>query len=74
MRHLPLSASVQKLFEHLREITKKKGQSTALFDEQESQYFGESDLIKEFNKKLEKNPEYPLPQVSRRETISSALG
>lgn len=33
LRHLPLSASVQKLFEHLRDVTKKKGLSTALFDE-----------------------------------------
>ncbi|KAL4446642.1 hypothetical protein ABPG74_005580 [Tetrahymena malaccensis] len=62
LRHLPLSASLQKVFDHMREITKKKGQSTALFDDYDNLFFGETEVIKQFNKKLEENPDYPLPQ------------
>ncbi|KAL4496244.1 hypothetical protein ABPG72_012981 [Tetrahymena utriculariae] len=62
LRHLPLSASLQKVFDHMREITKKKGQSTAFFDDYDNLFFGETEVIKQFNKKLEENPDYPLPQ------------
>ncbi|EGR31584.1 hypothetical protein IMG5_106360 [Ichthyophthirius multifiliis] len=61
-RHLPLNCSLQKLFDHMRFVTKNKNKNTALFDDPDNQYFGESEVIKEYNKKLQQNPDYPLPK------------
>ena len=49
----------------MRDQTAKKGQNTTLFDEPEGAYLWEDDVIKKYNKELEKNPEYPLPEVSK---------
>ena len=33
-----------------------------MFDSPEEMYFQETEVIREFNKRLSENPEYPLPE------------
>jgi len=49
-----------------REVTENKGLSTVLYDDPEGSYIGESEVIKEFNRKLEKNPDLLLPEGYRK--------
>ncbi|CAD8090140.1 unnamed protein product [Paramecium sonneborni] len=57
-----------KFITHLRNVTASKGQSTGLFDDPESQYFMENDIIKEFNQQLLIDPNYELPQGYKKVT------
>ncbi|KAM3135414.1 hypothetical protein pb186bvf_012433 [Paramecium bursaria] len=58
--------SLQRFISYLRQITASKKMSTALFDDPDSQYFKESDIIREFNKKLLEDPEFQLPDAYKK--------
>ena len=59
--HLPLGYSVQYVIDKMKEKTENNRQSTILYEEIESAYFGESEIIKNYNKQLESTPDLPLP-------------
>lgn len=46
----------------MRQVTAAKGDNTQLFDDPDSQYFQETEVIKEYNAKLQADPKYPLPE------------
>lgn len=62
LRHLPPSFALDALIKHFREEEKNKGGSTILFDDPEATIITDSEVLKEFNKKLEEDPEYVLPE------------
>lgn len=43
---------LETFFKYLRTVTEERGESTVLFDDPDSAYFNESEVIKEFNRKL----------------------
>jgi hypothetical protein len=60
---------LQILINHFRTITAARKQSTALFDDPDTQYFQQSDVIKEFNKQLLANPNVELPDGFKKVNI-----
>ena len=57
----------------------EKGENTSVFDEPEAAYFNESEVIKEFNKKIEADPGFILPEgykkvVDKTVTLVPKLG
>lgn len=61
LRHLPPSFALDSLVKHFRDEEKSKGNSTILFDDPEATIVADSSVLKEFNRKLEEDPEYLLP-------------
>ena len=55
-------------FKYLRTVTEERGENTVLFDDPDSAYFNESEVIREFNKKLEQDPGYILPEGYKKVT------
>ena len=53
---------LEKLFLFLRNVSDAKGESTVLFDEPDTAYFNETEVIREFNRKLEEDPGFILPE------------
>lgn len=62
LSHLPASCSLSRMIEQLKFVTRKRGQSCAMYDEPDECYFGETEIIRQFNKTLRENPQYPLPE------------
>lgn len=52
------------MINHFRDCTFKKGQSTIMYDDPFGGSLFEADVVKEYNKKLEIDPNYPLPEVN----------
>jgi hypothetical protein len=61
-QHTPPFQALQQFITHCRGVTQNKGQSTALYDDPDSQYFSQSEVIREYNERLKTNPEYILPE------------
>jgi len=49
------------LINDFRDSERKKGINTVLYDDPHSTTMADKDLLKEFNEKLKKDPEYNLP-------------
>ena len=62
LRHLPPNFSLEGMIQHFREVEKNRGVSTILFDDPEATIVADSEVLKEFNRKLEEDPEYVLPE------------
>ena len=63
LQHMPVSFSLNSMLLHFRKADEKRGINTLLYDDPDAAVFGDSDVIKEFNKILEKDPDYQLPEV-----------
>ena len=46
----------------------EKGEKTVLFDEPEAAYFNQTEVVKEFAKKLEDDPTFILPEGYKKVT------
>ena len=62
LRHLPPNFALERILKHFREEEKNKGGSTILFDDPEATIVADSEVLKEFNRQLEQDPEYVLPE------------
>jgi len=62
LRHLPPNFPLERMLKHFREEEKNKGVSTILFDDPEATIVTDSEVLKEFNRKLEEDPDYVLPE------------
>jgi hypothetical protein len=58
----PPGRQVMLMIEQIRRVTASRGGSVDLFDSPDEMYFQETDVIREFNRRLGDNPEYPLPE------------
>lgn len=54
------------LLRHMRTVTAARKQSTALFDDPDSQYFAQQDIVRALNAKLTANPDAALPEGFKR--------
>ena len=59
---LPPVESIKALKTHFEKATKARGHTTILYDDPDSTSIGDPKLLKALNKKLEENPEYPVPE------------
>ena len=59
--HLSHWQLIDEFFIYLRQVFQERGEKTILFDEPEAAYFNETEVIREFNKKLEEEPGFILP-------------
>lgn len=59
--HIPVGRQVLLLIEQLKKVTGEKGWSVELFDSPEDVYFQETDVIREYNRRLKDNPQYIVP-------------
>ena len=50
--HLPPAQQLRMLLEQLKKVTKEKSGSIEIFDNPEEAYFQETEVIREFNKRL----------------------
>jgi hypothetical protein len=64
--HLPPGQQLLLFIEQLKKITKEKSGSIEIFDNPEEAYFQETEVIREFNKRLKENPDYILPEGYKR--------
>ena len=60
--HLPAGQKIRMFVSQLKNVTQQRGGNIELFDNPEEVYFQETDVIREFNKRLKENPEYILPE------------
>lgn len=60
--HVPPGQKLMMMIRQLKKVTGEKGGNIDLFENPEEVYFQETDVIKEFNKKLKDNPNYILPE------------
>ena len=61
-KHAAPFQGLQALLNHFRLIIASRKQSLALFDDPDTQYFSQTEIIKEFNERLKADPEYILPE------------
>lgn len=61
-KYISASNCLQRLIDHIRQVTATRGESTQLFDDPENMFFQQTEVIKEFNNKLQQDPKYPLPE------------
>jgi len=66
LSHLPLVESVKALVKHFEKATEGRGENTLLYTDPETTVLGDQDLLKELNKVIKANPDYPLPEGYRR--------
>ena len=59
--HLPPGKILQLFVDQLKKITKDKSGSVEIFENPEQAYFQETEVIRQFNKRLKDNPDYILP-------------
>lgn len=59
---------LEELFHYIKMVFAERGEKTAIFDEPESAYFNESEVVKEFAKRLEEDPNYILPEGYKKVT------
>lgn len=71
LRNLMPAQILETFFKYLRTVTEERGENTVLFDDPDSAYFNESEVIREFNKKLEQDPSYILPEGYKKVTDRS---
>ncbi|KAL4487004.1 hypothetical protein ABPG73_008863 [Tetrahymena malaccensis] len=62
LRHLPISYSIEKLIDYMKNVAKKQGQNTNIFEDPEKVSYGEFQKMQELNKKLKENPNTELPE------------
>lgn len=62
MRALPPALQLEEMFRLMREKCEKTGMNTQLFDDPDTAYFGEGEVIRELNRKLTENPNHILPE------------
>ena len=60
--HVPPGQKILMMINQIKETTLKKGGNIELFENPEEVYFQETDVIREFNRRLKENPEYILPE------------
>ena len=60
--HLSHAQLLEEMFHYLKMVFAEKGEKTTMFDEPEIAYFNEEEVIKEFNRKLEEDPNFILPE------------
>ena len=59
--HISHSQLLDEVFRFIKIVFQENGEKTTLFDEPEAVYFNESEVIKEFNRKLTEDPSFILP-------------
>jgi len=70
LSHLPLVESVRALIKHFEKATQG---STTLYTDPDTTALGDQDLIKELNKVVKTNPDYPVPEGYRKVTEKEAF-
>ena len=60
--HLPPGQQIRMFISSLKTSTSQKGGNVDIFEHPEEAYFQETDVIREFNRRLKDNPEYILPE------------
>lgn len=68
LSHLPLVESVKALVLNFQEATSSRGESTILYTEPDATSLGDQDLLKELNKIVKTNADYPVPEGYRKVT------
>ena len=63
LSQLPIFCSLQELIKHFRDTTARKGKATFLYDDPDASETKDKELSKFLNKALERDPNYPLPEV-----------
>ena len=58
---MPCSYQFQQMINDFRDSEKKRGVNTVLYDDPHSTTMADRELLKEFNEKLKKDPDYNLP-------------
>ena len=74
---MTLPQMVQALLKQFEGSTKAHGQSIMLYEDPDTTSIGDNDLLKEMNKRLKENPDYPVPdgylKVSEKEQVFEYL-
>ena len=60
--HCPPGQKIRMFIKQLRDMTAQRGGNVDLFENPEEVYFQETQVIRQFNKRLKQNPEYILPE------------
>lgn len=68
LSHLPLVESVKALVEHFKKAAATRGENTVLYTDPETTVLGDQELLKELNRIVKSNPDYPLPEGYRKVT------
>lgn len=61
---------LEELFHYIKMVFAENGEKTSIFDEPEANT-DDSDVIKEFNKRIEEDPTYILPEGFKKVTLKS---
>lgn len=59
--HVPPSRQLVMFLDQVKKVTGSKGGSTEIFENPDEVYVQETDVIREFNRRLKENPDYVLP-------------
>jgi len=66
LSHLPLVESVKELVNHFEKATEAKGDNTLLYKTPDVTTLGDKELLRELNKMIKANPDYPVPEGYRK--------
>ena len=66
--HLSHLQLLEEWFNYLKLIFIERGEKTTLFDEPETAYFNETEVVKEFTRKLQDDPTFILPEGYKKVT------
>ena len=72
LSNLPLVESVKELVKHFEKVAETRGENTVLYTTPDVTTLGDKDLLKELNKMIKINPNYPLPEGYRKVTEKEA--
>jgi hypothetical protein len=66
LSHLPLVESVKELVNHFERATEAKGDNTLLYKTPDVTTLGDKELLRELNRMVKSNPDYPVPEGYRK--------
>lgn len=66
LSHLPLVESVKELVKHFEKATEAKGDNTLLYKTPDVTTLGDKELLRELNRMVRSNPDYPVPEGYRK--------
>eukprot|EP01022_Parablepharisma_sp_SALTPOND_P028665 TRINITY_DN71377_c2_g1_i1.p3 TRINITY_DN71377_c2_g1~~TRINITY_DN71377_c2_g1_i1.p3 ORF type:complete len:558 (+),score=149.58 TRINITY_DN71377_c2_g1_i1:4544-6217(+) len=72
LSHLPLVESIKALVKHFENATSGRGENVVLYKDPDTTALGDQDLLKELNKMVKTNPDYPVPEGYRKVTEKEA--
>ena len=53
---------IQDLINYFEKATRRRGHTTMLYEDPDTTTIGDTELMKEVNKRLKENPDYPIPE------------